>query len=308
MATSDFTNHDIKGIKESTNLGLDASIRAFKNIPFFDVETTNAYSNIYASTESVDGIKFASEFETPDTTNLKEGYSKTLTAKRITGAFQMSSTERVKRNDNTVLVRQFLEEQRNQKILAMESFIINEAHKIYNEGFSSTATYLAPDGLSVFNASHTWNGSSATWDNADTAALSVDAYQAAVKAGGAFTTADGQPSPNDWRYILVKKGGSAEKTAKEIFNADMMPTAVGDINIFTGSVMIVSSPYVSSDTAWYLIDDRKQKSPAKVNVVSMPQVTDIPQNNGAIQFNFEGHIAFGCGVQPTNLYGSTGAA
>jgi len=114
---------------------------------------------------------------------------------------------------------------------------------------SGAFTTLAFDGLSFYNAAHTF-GNSATYDNVDTAVLASDGV--AYNAGWvAINTAQGDHgvalgyTPTD---LVVHPSNRA--VAKKMLVAEFVSS--GETNIFKGDVNVLISPFLSTTTEWHI--------------------------------------------------------
>lgn len=307
MASQNYLLQDVKGIKESFDNMTRIAIMSFAGLPVFTIEETDQFSEIFTSTESFSGTIQLAENETPPINNLQDGFSVTLTDNRFGNGIEVTSTDKQKFKDGSVKVMDFLIRQRDGLIRDVRNRFITDIHSVYNDGFAG-ATFLAPDGVALFGV-HSWNtAGAATWDNGVTPALSPAAVDTAFEFGGSFVDASGKPMPQSYNLIFVKLGGSAEREAKRIFAEGITPTAINDINIYEGGIVtIVSSPYITSLTAWFMMDTRDSDIPVYAGIGKMPQMEEpIVQNNQAIRTNAEGFWKVGINNMPYQMYGSDG--
>jgi hypothetical protein len=310
MATTiaDYTNLAIKGLQEPFKLGLQANLEQYKAQPFIKYYNTSEYAEIFSSLESMDAIRDLGELETPDVLSLEEGYNITLTAGRKGGSLIVSETTMVRAGDDTTKIDAYLIEQRNQLLKSTSKKIMDDAFYAYNHAFDTGSTVNAPDGLELC-ATHTYNGGG-TFVNETTGALSETTIDTAWEYAGAFTDQGGREMPLNWTAIMVKKGSAAAKKAKQLFGAEnMVPTSIDDINIYSGELTIVETPFISTANKlnWFLIDTNIMDSPVICGMVKTPTFSDpITLENNSIRSNVTGYWKTGIAKLPINVYGSTG--
>lgn len=309
MDSAAYTLQAVKGIKKSFDNALQDKLKEYMNQRFVKFYETSEVSEIYTSTEGLDGSKELAERETPPSLVLDDGYSVTITEKRFGGAIVVP--EKVYRRDGrdmTWKVDQYLVRQRNQLLLDNVNLMLTRAHLMLNEAFSSSSVYLAPDAVEICGA-HTW-ASGATFDNGVTNALDSDEVDTSWEYAGGFTDPAGKPMPLDWTHIVVKKGSAAAREAIRLFAKEITPTAVNDINIYEGSQTVVETPYITyaNRANWFQFDLTMYESPLAVGVGEYPTLRDpIKESDEAIRSNCTGFWKQGCINMPFQIYGSTGA-
>lgn len=306
MSASDHVLHEVKGLKKSFDNMTKLAIMSYAELPIFDVQATPQYTELFTSTESLSGTIALAESETPPTNKLNEGYSVTLTDQRYGNSILITETDQRKIKDGTILVDTYLTRQRNALLRDIRNKFITDLHSVYNDAFAG-ATYTAPDSVALCGT-HSWNTTGAsTWDNGVTAALSATAVDAAMAFGGAFTDASGKPMPQTYDTIIVKLGGTASREAKKLFAHGIKPTAVNDVNIYEGEFRIVETPYLTSTTAWFMMDTKQMDAPVYSGIGKMPSMRE-PQvlENESIRTNVTGYWKLGINNMPINLYGSDG--
>ncbi len=310
MQSADYALQAVKGIKKSFDNAVQNRLEKYMSQGFIKFYTTPEVSEIYTSTEGIDGTKELAETETPPSMALEDGYSVTIREKRFGGGLVIP--EKVYRRDGmdaTWKVDQFLKRQRNQALIDNVNLMLRNAHLMLNEAFDSTSVYLAPDSVEVCG-SHTW-ASGATFDNAVTAALDSDAVDAAYDYAGRYTDPAGKPDPLDWTAIVVKKGSTASREAKRLFAKEITPTAVNDINIYEGALNVIETPYITytNTNYWFMMDLNKYDSPLAVGIGDYPTMREpIPQENEAIRSNVTGFWKQGVINMPFQIYGSDGTS
>lgn len=307
--TSEYVLHAVKGVKESFDNAAAASILEYKDARLFTFEDTSEWTEIFNSTEALSGSKELSETETPPTTTLDEGYQVSLSNKRFGGAIEITEQDMEKAGDSTVAIDKYIERKRNQLLIDNRHLFLTNIFKLYNEAFSSTSDYLAPDGVEICGT-HTW-ASGGTFDNGVTTAMSEEALEALEVYGGAFTDAKGRPMPLNFDTLVVKKGSVTAKEAKKLCGVlGMTPTSVADINIYEGRYTVIETPYITSANKnyWFALDSTKP-NPLYVGISKLPSMNEpIRQNNESVRSNCTGFWKQGVNNMPFAVYGSTGAA
>lgn len=308
MTSADYTLQAVKGIKKSFDNACKNKIEGYMKQGFIQFYNTPEVSEIYTSTEGMTGVTELGELGTPPSLSLEDGYSVTIQEKRYGGALIIP--EKVYRRDgrdSTWKVDQFLQRQRNQLLKTSVQKLVTDAHLMLNEAFDSTSDYLAPDGVEVCGT-HSW-ASGATFDNAVTEALDEDAYDTAWEYAGAYTDPSGKEDPLNWTQIVVKKGSAAHREAIKLFAKEITPTAVNDINIYEGEIMVVETPYITTanKTKWFLYDLSKELSPLAVGIGEYPTMREpIKETNESIRSNCTDFRKQGVINMPYQIYGSDG--
>lgn len=309
MDSTAYALQAVKGIKKSFDNALQNKLMEYMNQRYLKFYQTSEISEIYTSTEGLDGAKELAETETPPSLVLEDGYSVTLTEKRFGGGLVIP--EKVYRRDGkdaTWKVDTFLMRQRNQLLIDNVNLMLTRAHLMYNEAFDSGSVYLAPDAVEVCGT-HSW-ASGATFDNAVTNALDLDETDTAWEYAGAFTDASGKPMPLNWTHIVVKKGSAAAREAIREFAKEIKPTAINDINIYEGMLTVIETPYLTTANKknFFFLDLSLYESPLAVGVGEYPTLRDpIKLDNESIRSNCTGFWKQGVLNMPFQVYGSTGA-
>ncbi len=298
----------VKGIKKSFDNALRNKIKEYMGMGFINFYNTSEVSEIFSSTEGLDGSKELGELETPPSLALDEGYKVTITEKRFGGAIVVP--EKVYRRDGqdrTWKVDQYLKRQRNQLLLDSVNLLCTRAHLMLNEAHSSSSDYLAPDGVEVCGA-HTWN-SGGTFDNSTTGLLTSSAVDTAEEYAGDFVDPAGKPMPLNFSHIIVKKGTANHREAIRLFAKEIKPTAVADINIYEGMYTIVETPYITTANKnyWFMADLRTQTSPLAVGIGEYPTLREpIKERDESIRSNCTGFWKQGVINMPYQYYGGDG--
>lgn len=308
MTSADYALQSVKGIKKSFDNAIQNKIEEYMKQGYLQFYKTSEVSEIYTSTEGMEGVIELGELTTPPSLKLEDGYSVTITEKRFGGALILP--EKVYRRDgmdSTWKVDQFLQRQRNQLLKTNTQKLITDAHLMLNEAFDSTSAYLAPDSVEVCGT-HSW-ASGNTFDNAVTDALDSDMYDAAWEYAGAFTDPAGKEMPLNWTHIVVKKGSAAHREAIKMFAKEIKPVAVNDINIYEGELTVVETPYITAANKAYtfLMDLSTELSPLAVGVGEYPTMREpIKETNEAIRSNATGFWKQGVINMPWNIMGTDG--
>lgn len=309
MDSTAYALQAVKGIKKSFDNALQNKLQEYMNQRYIKFYQTSEISEIYTSTEGLDGTKELSEVETPPSLTLEDGYSVTITEKRFGGGIVIP--EKVYRRDGkdaTWKVDQFLMRQRNQLLLDNVNLMLTRAHLMYNEAFSSSSAYLAPDAVEVCG-SHAWS-SGATFDNGVTNALDADEVDTAWDYAGRFTDPAGKPMPLNFTHIVVKKGSAASREALRMFAKEIKPVAVNDINLYEGALTVVETPYITYTNTkyWFMLDLSTYESPLAVGIGEYPTLREpMKESNESLRSNCTGFWKQGVINMPFQVYGSTGA-
>lgn len=307
MASTDYALQDVKGIKKVFNNATILNVEKFKSVPAWNIENTDEFDEIFTSTEGLSGLRLTSERGTPDVNRLGDGYSVTISAERYTNSIELTSTDRIKRQDSSVKVRKFLINQQNAVLVDSADRFLFQLVKVLNNAFNTTF-YAAPDGLALCSAVHDWNSTDVQFDNTTTAAFDADAVEQAQIDASNILSADGKEMGISYDTIVVRKGSANANRAIELFAMGITPTAVNDINIWKGQFTIIELPYLTA-LYWFMLDTSKgMKSPIYRGVQKAAAMQEpIFEKNLAITSAIEGFWSTGINNMPFNFMGSTGA-
>jgi len=309
MNSQDYTLQAVKGIKEVFNNAMGEMLEQFMDNRIIKFYTTNVDDEIFTSTEGLTGIEELGEEETPPSLALEDGYSVTLSPDRYGGALVIpEKVYAVDEGDPTTKVDLFLQEQRDQILLALRNKLLVSAFYMLNNAHNSSSATLAPDGVELCGT-HTW-ATGGTFDNSATAALDADAIDDMEEFGGDFydPTDTSRPFPHDYDTIIVKKGSDAARMAKRLFAYGISPISVNDINIYEGEKTVVETPYLSTanKTYWFGLDTSFRNS-VILGINLSPAMRDpIVESNQAIRSNVTAFWKRGIRNIPHEWYGSTG--
>lgn len=307
--TSDYVLSAVKGIKEVFKDGVQESLLKYMDSGAFAVYDSAAALDIYTTLESSTAVKELSDFETPPSYELGEGYQIQLEDKRFGASIEISErTYTIDAPDSTTYVDEYIMEQAAQAMRDVENQLVTNAHLFYNEAFSSTGTFLAPDGVELCGP-HVWaNGES--FINEGTAAFSESALDAAMEVGAGMTDPSGKPRPVTYDTIVVRLGSDAARLARRLFAESISPVSYGDIRLYEGEFRIIETPYITyANRAYWFLRDSSFYNPLAIGISKMPSMNDpIKQNNEAIRSNITGFWKQGIIDMPFSLWGSNGTA
>lgn len=308
MATStsqDYALQAIKGIRKVYQNAVQYDLNTFRDQRIVEFYNTDEFSEIFTSTEGMNGVKDLAERETPPTLALEDGYSITVTEGRFGGAIEITETMFRQAKDNTTKIDKFLREQQNQLLQTNRNYILNFAFYMLDEADNASAETLAPDGQPLLGT-HNWK-SGGSFNNLAGGTLTSGRVDTAIEYGGSFTDPSGKKMPLNFDTIIVKKGGAASRTAKKLFASDISPTTVDDVNIYAGEHTIIETPYIASGESWFMRDSGLPNS-VRVGMGETPSLDEpIIQNNKSMRVNSTGFIKRAICNLPFDWYGYVGS-
>jgi len=159
------------------------------------------------------------------------------------------------------------------------------------------------------------NGVVSSVSNKGSAVLSISTQALAVASFGAARTAMRKYKDNEGRPLGVNPNvlmvpPALEDTAKAMMSADRFED--GKVNLYKNACEVVVNPYITTDTAWFLLDTTKpvkpfiyqeRKAPVFVSQTD-PQADDVFMRK-KFKFGAEARAAGGYGFWQL-CYGSTG--
>lgn len=310
MALQDTTYSEVKGVRKAIDLGTKIAINSFIALPYLGVERTNEQTKIINSYEGMEGTRKLAEWEEPDTNALQEGYQTETTSQRYGNGFMISETNQEEMKDSTILVKDFVTKQGQALMMDIKKQLAVDTHAILNDAITG-ATFTGPDSVAL-GGTHTWNTTGAdTFANNTTAKLSISAWDAVEKYAGAFKSADDKPDPKNFDTIIVAKGGAASRLARKMFAEGISPVAIGDINLYKGSVKIYEDPFITSTDYWYAFDSSlaKRIGNSVVTFINKDPVMHAPivEKNRAVTTSATGYWKSNIVALPTMWYVSSGA-
>jgi hypothetical protein len=208
------------------------------------------------------------------------------------------------------MIDKFITRKRDALLTESRHYFITEIFALYNDAFNSGASTLAPDGVELCGV-HQWStGASFGFTNYSTDILDEDGIANLEEYAGAITDASGKPMPQNFDTIVVKKGSANSRRAKQLFGMkNMVPTAVGDINIYEGEYRLIETPYITAANkkAWFALATSQFQNPLYVGVTKMPSMNEpFVDKNNAVTSNATGYFKLGINSMPVNVYGSVG--
>lgn len=274
----------------------------------FNVGDSSDYSKGYTSVEGGTGVDYFGEGADLNDVDNAEGYNTVGLAKEFGGKITVTKKEMLNERDETTLFDKIVEKKIPVLMSDMLNFAESEVMGLLNNGFT---TALAPDGQAIFDTAHVYNSTGATFSNRHATNIVAGSWAlTALEAwAGAFTDANGKPMPVSPKTLVVKKGGSASVSFRQVLasNADMVATSVGNVNIYNnGDYTLIESPFITSDTAWYAFDSRRE-NPLIVDFVQRPTLEERQTRENLTQVTpASGSFRYGCYQLPTTWYGSDG--
>lgn len=309
MNSADYAIQAVKGIKQVFSNAMDNMLESYMDNRVIRFYGTDEVDEKFTSIEGLTGIRELGEEEIPDSLKLQDGYSKTISENRFGGAIVLP--EKVYRRDgkdSTIKVKKYLENQRNQVLLAAKNKLLVDAFYMLNNAFNSSADTLAPDGVELCGT-HTW-ATGGTFVNSATAALDADAVDDMEEYAGKFTdpTDTDRPWVHDFSVIVVKKGSANARMAKRLFAMGISPISVNDINIYEGEKIVIETPYITyTNRNYWFARDLNIENAVRVGVGEMPAMREPQvQENEAIRSNVTGFWKRGIINMPHDWYGSNG--
>lgn len=311
MTPADYTLQAVKGIKEVVKNAMSEMLNKFMDNRVINFYVTNEDDEIFTSMEGLTGIEELGDEEVPPSLALEDGYTATFSPGRYGGALVIpEKVYGVDEGDPTTKVDLFLQEQRDQLLLALKNKLLTSAFYMLNNGHNASALTLAPDSVELFG-NHTW-ATGGTFDNSATAALDADAIDDMEQFGGAFydPTDTDRPFPHNYDIIVVGLGTDNARMAKRLFAYGISPISILDINIYQGSKTIIETPYCFTGSTygnyWAALDSKYRNS-LILGINRVPALRDpIKQTNEAIRSNCTAFWKRGIRNVPHEWYGSTG--
>lgn len=272
----------------------------------FEVSDDFDYDKGFTAIEGGTGVDWVDEQANRPDVDTAESYEKVLSSREFGGKVIITKKERLKRKDPSVLMDYVINKKVPVGVADMANFVEEKTMTMLNNGFT---TALAPDGVAIFG-NHTYKSSGNSFDNSSATAAGEAALTELEKYAGDFKDAFGKPMPISLTTLVVKKGSTAAKNFKQVLAGDnkLQAATIGNVNIHNnGTYTLVETPFITSDTAWYAFDPRKDNA-LVVEFVERPTMEEmIRRENGDEVQPLSGSMKFGCAYLPTNWYGSTGS-
>lgn len=305
--TSDYVISAVKGITRSFKDGVQESLLKYANSGIFEVYNSTAALDIYTTLESSTAVKELSDYETPPSYELGEGYKVQLESKRYGSSIEISErTYRIDSPDATTMVDEYIMEQSSQAMRDVENELVTNAHLFLNEAFDSAGTFLAPDGVELCGE-HSWaNGN--TFDNSSTNAFTLTNFDTAMEFGAGMTDPSGKPRPSTYNTIIVRLGSDNARLARRLFAESISPVSYGDIRLYAGEMNIIETPYITNaNKNYWFLRDSSFYNPLAIGIAEMPSLREpLKQNNEAVRTNITAFWKQGIIDMPFSFYGSNG--
>jgi hypothetical protein len=189
--------------------------------------------------------------------------------------------------------------------------------ELLNNGFTTT---LSPDGEILFSAAHFFTADLPVagfniFDNLlPAAAPSLDVLADVEQRAGAFTDVGGRPMSLNPRKILVKRGGKAYREFKKILFPDRYAPIVisgtnNGVNIYEGEYTLIEVPYITSNTAYYIMEDYNNSmltNPLYLGFHQRPTIYGIEDRVDTLthQITYVSYYKTGVINIPIGMYGS----
>lgn len=317
LLVSEFNTLFSKDIKETFDNGSMEAMNNSTYSKFYDVSDTNEYTASYTSTEGVDLPSYFDEAEDLKASKLGKGYKTTYESREFGHIISISKKARNKIGDNTEKLAMYAETQKKMALVAMNSFLEKEMAVLLDYANASNASFriLAPDLLPLASAAHVWKSTGTTFDN-DFGTDAIDvAHAADVEAyAGAFVDAQGVAMPLSFNTIFVKKGGAASRQAKSVYasrnaQGQFTVTAIGDINLYSGAVTIIETPWMASGNDYVYVADATSlglSNPMFCEFIERPTVGENFTENANLSWETPVSASFKFGIKNlpfTLLYG-----
>jgi hypothetical protein len=292
-------------VKESFDLESTAALENSAINVLFNVSDDTDYSKGYTSLEGGTGVDYFGESANINDVSNKEGYKTVLVSDEFGGKIVVTKKEMNNVPDATTLFDKVISKRTTTLVSDTANFLEVQSMKMLNLGFT---TALAPDAVEIFGA-HTYKSTGAAFDNGSVTVAGEAAITELEKYAGAFTDANGKPLPFSPTTIVAKKGGSAAKAFKLVMAGDnkLQSNTIANVNIYNnGTYTLIESPFITSDTAWFAYDSRKENA-LIVDFIKRPSLNPrITRENLDEVTIQDGSFRYGCVELPVYWYGSTG--
>lgn len=274
----------------------------------FNVSDDTDYSKAFTGIEWGTGVDYFGESANINDVSNAESYKAILVSDEFGGKIVVTRKEMNNVPDATTLFDKVISKRKTTLISDTANFVEREAMTMLNDGFT---TQLAPDAVAIFGT-HTYKSTGATfvnksaWNTAagEAALTELEAY------AGALTDANGKPIPFSPKTLIVKKGGTASVNFRKVLagNEKLQSATIGNVNIYNnGDYTLIESPFITSSTAWFATDMRKDNA-LIVDFIRRPTLNPrITRENLEEVTIQDGSFRFGCVYLPMFWYGSTGA-
>ena len=135
----------------------------------------------------------------------------------------------------------------------------DRAASVFNNGFNTANTSYG-DGKPLFSTSHTRADGGTAQSNASSTSVALNETNLNTIDIAQRKLLDDKGQKIALRPNQLLTPVDLDKTARILTDSQMRPeTANNDINVYKGRFQVFSWEYISSTTAWFLLDSRNQK-------------------------------------------------
>ena len=324
---NEFNNTFTKNVVKAFENGSNEVLRRSYFTKFSDVVDTTEYNEKFNSTEGQKLPSYIVENQTLPKVQQEKWYVSFLTSRSVADRICISKDVRLQAWDNTTSLWKHLAREIESATMWFNFFNEVEAHSIFNQWFTNlpvtnprtgTTTIAAPDTEAAFSANHSWNSSANVWSNLLAATpLTQAVMDDANRRSKAFVDARGNEMPMYINKIYVKAGSTAEAAALKLFGAQVnneqyRTDTQADLNQYAGKVDIISTPFITSDTAYFFVADMDDprnigiQNPWSFRFQQRPMLegTLLQTENLQFEYAYSQAIKFGLVNQPLNMRGS----
>jgi len=297
------------GLNKSFENLTKLNVKKFLSSGIFNVSTGAEFTKNWTSTESLSGAKQLGDAENPPVVSLQDGYPVTLEAKRFGSAIEINERE-MREMLASGKFGQRIDEYYKKQERAMKRnidflMVRDTAFDLWNNAFVDTK-YTSPDGIALCGV-HVYK-SGATFENSKTGKLTTTNVDIGYEYAGTFKDGENLNDPLNFDIVLVQLGSENSRSAKRIFNSNIVPETVGNVNIYQGDrVKIVEVPFLTDVDHWFMIDSSRYEGLPYIGIVEAPTLkAPIIQNNQGIRQNATGFWQYGHIDLPTGILGFSG--
>jgi phage major head subunit gpT-like protein len=185
--------------------------------------------------------------------DFSKGFKPTFTHKKYSKGVQV---ERELLDDD-----QYAQIKQRIRKLARTVYFTRQSHamSVFNGAWNTGASYLGADGKPLCSTTHPiMPGSSTTWSNSGTYALTIDNVELTRTAMLAWVDDKGNPLLTTPDTLLVPP--ALRKTAMVIAETDEEPaTTDHGVNVWKGHLNVIECQFLTDSNAWFLCDNARMK-------------------------------------------------
>ena len=316
LTAAEFNSAHGKNLNEYTDLASKQALEQAYYKKIFDVSMTSEWTTSYSSSEWVGRAELLSEDGAYPLAGLQNGWKVTYDTETYGLNIAVSREVLIKSKDNTEILMTAIKRLTDGALASCFLSIEETVSKMldYTNATSSSYEVQSPDGQPIISSSHSWK-SGLTFDNdLGTSAISIAHAKTVEAYGGSFKDGQGKAMPLRFNTIVVKLWGTASQQAKALYaskdaQGSYQVSSIGDINIYSGSVNIIETPYIASGNDYMYIADTTrslQGNPAFVDIFKAPGSTswfiEDDSTHGWTQW-FDVSFKYGLKSVPFNLLG-----